>query len=180
MKNTIKYLLLIVIFGCNTRNINDKKTASISFDFVDFDEKKFKQLLNDTTTAAFADTLLNQVREEKCLKIIKITNASDSSIWVFYFNWHLPQLFPERIINYTIDSANHAQVQGDALGELFGAKIIEIKPKSNKSFLTCPSLQREYDYYEMNFSYSKKKNVDTYDKYVLKCRIKGDSLIKIE
>ena len=180
MKNTIKYLLLTIVFGCNTPNTNDKKIASLSFDFVNFNEKEFKQMLNDKTTASFADTLLNQVRKEDCLKIIKVTNSSDSSIWVYYFNWRIPKLSPEKISNYTIDNTNHAQIQGDMIVELFGATMIEIKPKSNKSFLTCPYLENGYDYYEMDFSYSKQKNVDTFDKYVLKCRVQGDSFIKIE
>ena len=180
MENIIKYLLFFFILSCNTPSTRDKKTRPISFDFVNFNEKTFKTILNDSITDSFADTLLNQVRKENCLKIIKITNSSDSSIWIYYFNRSIPTLSPEKIKNFTVDSSNNAQIQGDVIVELFGATTFEIKPKSNKSFLTCPRVREGYAYYELDFSYSKQKNADSFDKYVLKCYLQGDSLVKIE
>jgi hypothetical protein len=180
MKNIFICLISILITGCNIPNANDKKMTQISFDFVHFDDKNFVELLSDSITHSFADSLLNQVKKENCTKIIKVTNSSDSSIWLFYFNRNIPKLSPEKISNFSIDSNNHVQIQGDQIVELFGTEVIEIKPKSNKSFLTCPYLPSGYSCYEMDFPYIKQKNSNVFEKYVLKCRFQGDSLLKID
>ena len=177
MKNTFFYLVVFLFVGCHTTD-NQHRKSLISFDFITFDDVEFKKLLNDSITDSFADTLFNQVKRENCIKIIKVTNSSDSSIWVYYFDRNIPKLSPEKIKNYTLDSNNHAQIQGDVIIELFGATLLEIKPKSNKSFLTCPRVREGYSYYELDFPYSKQKNVDSFDKYVLKCQLQGDSLVK--
>jgi hypothetical protein len=179
MKNTC-YCIIILLVSCNCTDQSKKKAPPISFDFVHFDDKNFTRLLYDSITPSFADSLLNQVKKENCTKIIQVTNSSDSSIWLFYFNRNIPKLAPEKISNFSIDSNNHAQIQGDQIVELFGTEVIEIKPKSNKSFLTCPYLPSGCSYYEMNFPYTKQKNSNAFEKYVLKCRFQGDSLLKID
>jgi hypothetical protein len=180
MKISVQILWLMFIVGCQSTDKTDVKKTLISFDLAPFDANKFRELLADSISVSFADTLINQIQKEHCLQFITVKNSSDSSIWVFYFNRNIPKLSPEKITNYSLDSANNSQIKGDQIIELFGAELMEIKPNQTKVFLSCPYLPNGYSYYEMAFSYAKQKNARTFETYILKCRFQRDLLVKIE
>jgi hypothetical protein len=182
MPNKIICLLVAIVVGCQpTIKQNDKKVGTVSFDFMAFNNANFRMVFADTVPVITRDSLFGVIQNLDSRRILMVKNTSDSSIWVYYLNWGVPQLSPEKVNYFTIDSFNNRYSHGGLIVDSFGAIKAEIKSQTFRCFMTYPQgVSNQYPYYEINYSYAKKENSDSLETYVLKCKYTNDSLFKVE